>query len=67
MLHHMAEGDPDSCVETCCWFLSKQAKDDKFLSTVMFSDKANYCVKDEVQSVPKRCIHIKIIVNVVFH
>lgn len=48
LLHHMTEDDPDRRMEMCDWFLRKLDDNAQFLSTVMFSDEANFYVNGEV-------------------
>ena len=48
LLQHLSEDDPDRRMQMCGWFLEKIEEEADFLSTVMFSDEANFYVTGEV-------------------
>lgn len=48
LLQHLSEDDPDRRMQMCGWFLERIEENADFLSTVMFSDEANFYVKGEV-------------------
>lgn len=48
LLQKLNEDDPDRRLEMCEWLLQEHHQDTDFLSSIMFSDEANFYVKGEV-------------------